>query len=280
MVWSLSPEHRRHVSPQGPLSDPIAAFPLVGWSESRSPSDQRRAIRMLEAGKVIFLPNLRFEFSDTERRLLDPRCSGRQGQERQLRSRLGRAAGFVADGRRRRCASAASPTLWPSLPHPPGWALSGLRALAPAGPRQLPAGTGRSAVDLLPAGRPTIASRCLSLAAHARKAHPPRLQQRQPRGGTARLAAGRAFRRCCGAILTAASARPAGHCLAARLDQTISAVPDTTSSPFQRARRGSSTPTQCCTPRSAVSTLSNKPSACLSPRCSTPICRRCASSRG
>jgi len=88
--------------------------------------------------------------SATRRPTAGPPLLGWQGQEHQFRSRRRRAAGHVAHERGRRCASATSAAFLPPMPYPPEWALPGLRALAPAGPRELPAGAGRSAVDLLP----------------------------------------------------------------------------------------------------------------------------------
>jgi hypothetical protein len=63
------------------MSDGISAtelvvLPLAGWSQTCAPADQQQALRVLEAGGVLFFPNLGFQLAEGEERLLTPAVSG------------------------------------------------------------------------------------------------------------------------------------------------------------------------------------------------------------
>lgn len=58
----------------------IETLDLADWAPQPSEDESRRLAAALEAGKVLFLPRLRFELSQEEKRFLDPRWSDRKAK--------------------------------------------------------------------------------------------------------------------------------------------------------------------------------------------------------
>jgi len=57
------------------MSD-VIVFPLSRWDEPCAPAEQARATRALEAGNVLFFPQLRFPLGEGEERLLSESAAG------------------------------------------------------------------------------------------------------------------------------------------------------------------------------------------------------------
>jgi hypothetical protein len=58
----------------------VETLDIADWAPQPSDGESRRLAAALEAGKVLFLPRLRFELQQAEKRFLDPRWSDRKAK--------------------------------------------------------------------------------------------------------------------------------------------------------------------------------------------------------
>jgi hypothetical protein len=77
------------------MSD-VIVFPLSRWDEPCAPAEQARATRALEAGNVLFFPQLRFPLGEGEDRLLSESAAG-QSKNVSLNPASGAVSGSNAD---------------------------------------------------------------------------------------------------------------------------------------------------------------------------------------
>jgi hypothetical protein len=77
------------------MSD-VIVFPLSRWDEPCAPAEQARATRALEAGNVLFFPQLRFPLGEGEVRLLSESAAG-QSKNVSLNPASGAVSGSNAD---------------------------------------------------------------------------------------------------------------------------------------------------------------------------------------
>jgi len=79
----------------------VIVFPLSRWDEPCAPAEQARATRALEAGNVLFFPQLRFPLGEGEERLLSESAAG-QSKNVSLNPATGILSGSDADQPTRR----------------------------------------------------------------------------------------------------------------------------------------------------------------------------------
>lgn len=155
------------------------------WADRPSDETLAAATPALEAGDVLFLPDLRFAVEAGEASLFTPR-DPRQLEERQLRSRDRPARWHDGDRPGRRDARRIHPALQRLGRGARRRALSRLPRASRPRPCQFSAGRDRGPRLVVAQGRHAAARGQLSGDAVGRPPHLARVQQREPRGARAR----------------------------------------------------------------------------------------------